>query len=254
MKEKLYTIPLTESLEAQDECPFCVARQKLEKEALDFTLGSCASYMESDVREQTDAIGFCREHMKAMYLYGNTLGNAHILHTHLKKSNQELEKKLKDFTPAKAGLFGRGKKQAEGGLASTKITGWIREREKSCYICKQIDETYDRYLDTFLYLFRTNPEFVERVKNSKGFCYTHFGDLLEKGEEKLNAAQFEEMTQILFPLMTANMKRVEEDLSWLIDKFDYRYTDAPWKNSKDALPRGMQKMHGGYPAEPPHHP
>ena len=37
------------------------------------------------------------------------------------------------------------------------------------------------------------------------------------------------------------MKRVNEDISWFIDKFDYRNQDAPWKNSKDALPRGIIK-------------
>ena len=33
-----------------------------------------------------------------------------------------------------------------------------------------------------------NPEFVEKVKNSKGFCLHHFGDLCEAGENKLNDA------------------------------------------------------------------
>ena len=41
------------------------------------------------------------------------------------------------------------------------------------------------------------------------------------------------------------------DVSWLIDKFDYRNKDADWKTSKDALQRGMQKLRGGYPADPP---
>ncbi len=39
-----------------------------------------------------------------------------------------------------------------------------------------------------------------------------------------------------------NMKRVHEDLSWFIDKFDYRFKDEPWKNAKDALPRTMTKL------------
>ena len=48
-----------------------------------------------------------------------------------------------------------------------------------------------------------------------------------------------------------NLQRLEEDVSWLIDKFDYRNKDADWKTSKDALQRGMQKLRGGYPADPP---
>ena len=38
------------------------------------------------------------------------------------------------------------------------------------------------------------------------------------------------------------MKRVKEDLDWFIDKFDYRYKNEPWKNSKDALPRMLCKV------------
>jgi len=38
------------------------------------------------------------------------------------------------------------------------------------------------------------------------------------------------------------MARIEGELSWFIDKFDYRYKDEPWKNSKDALPRSIQKV------------
>ena len=55
---------------------------------------------------------------------------------------------------------------------------------------------------------------------------------------------------MIFPLMEANMDRLYEDVSWLVDKFDYRNKDADWKNSKDAIPRGMQKLKGGYPSDP----
>ena len=50
--------------------------------------------------------------------------------------------------------------------------------------------------------------------------------------------------------MEQNLHRLEEYISWLIDKFDYRNKDADWNTSKDALQRGMQKLRGGYPADP----
>ena len=53
-----------------------------------------------------------------------------------------------------------------------------------------------------------------------------------------------------FRLMDENFQRMEEDLVWLSDKFDYRNKDADWKNSKDALQRGMQKLRSSYPADP----
>ena len=74
MKEKLYTIPLNDAVNASDECPFCFIERELEQNSLDFVLGNSSSYMESDIRDQTDKAGFCRVHMKKMFDYGNTLG------------------------------------------------------------------------------------------------------------------------------------------------------------------------------------
>lgn len=76
MKEKLYTIPLNDAVNAMDECPFCYVERNIEQDLLDFCLGSGSSYMESDVREATDKEGFCRMHFKKMFDYGNTLGNS----------------------------------------------------------------------------------------------------------------------------------------------------------------------------------
>ena len=39
-------------------------------------------------------------------------------------------------------------------------------------------------------------------------------------------------------------KRLAEELDWFADKFDYRFKDAPWKNSKDSIPRAMIKTIG----------
>ena len=58
MKEKLYTIPLNDAMNAEDECPFCFIERNVEQDIMDYVLGSCASYMESDTREATDKAGF----------------------------------------------------------------------------------------------------------------------------------------------------------------------------------------------------
>ena len=50
MKEQLYTIPLMDAFREKDECPFCFIQRSLEQHAIDFTLGSGASYMEDDIR------------------------------------------------------------------------------------------------------------------------------------------------------------------------------------------------------------
>ena len=73
--------------------------------------------------------------------------------------------------------------------------------------------------------------------------------MLFRSEDKLSQKQLDTFFPPLFSLMKNNMTRLYEDISWLIEKFDYENKDADWKNSKDALQRGMQKLKGGYPAD-----
>lgn len=251
MKEQLYTIPLTDAFRAEDECPFCYIERMLEQHAIDFVLGSGASYMEDDIRAETDRMGFCKTHFQKLYDYGNRLGAGLILSTHVKKKNQELADTIKQFTPGKSSVMNRFKKaQINSEAPKTSIGQWVQEQESHCYICDYYKNTYARYLDTFFEMYRKDPEFVALLKSSKGFCLHHFGDLVETAETLLSSKEKTGFYEILFPLMTANMERVQADIEWFCDKFDYRNKDADWKDSKDALQRSMQKMAGGHPADP----
>lgn len=251
MKETLYTIPLNDAFHANDECPFCFIERDLEHNSLDFILGT--AYMESDIREETDKKGFCRTHLKQMYDYGNALGNALMLKTHYIRLNKEMKEQMAHYSPQKGSFKNPFKKtaltdsQRENAMAS-----WVQGKENSCYVCDYNKNTYERYLDTFFYMYKKDAAFKEMVKESKGFCLHHFGELMEAGESRLSEKEKKEFSAILFPLMEQNMKRIEEDISWFVNKFDYRYKDQDWKNSRDAVPRGMQKLHGGYPADLPY--
>lgn len=247
MKETLYTIPLNDAVNAADECPFCYIERAVEQDLLDFTLGSGSSYMESDVREATDRAGFCRAHFKKMFDYGNTLGNGWILKTHYIQMNREMKGQFQKFEPRKSSFKDRMKKSTDKVNA---ISRWVEEKESSCYICNRFAQTYDRYMDTFFIMYKKDEDFRRRIQESKGFCLHHFGDLCEYGESRLNDKEKKEFYPAMFSLMEKNMERMAEDVSWLVDKFDYKNKDADWKNSKDAIQRGMQKLKGGYPADP----
>ena len=247
MKEQLYTIPLNDAVNAGDECPFCFVERSLEQDSLDCVLGSCASDMESEVRALTDAQGFCREHFKKMFDYGNTLGNGWILKTHFMKTRNDLDNEIKRFRPGKLSLADKLK----GKTASNNIVNWVRSREESCYVCRHSEEIYARYIDTFFVMFRDDDNFRSRVAASKGFCITHFGDLCAAADARLSGPQLDAFYEMIFPLMQKNLDRLQEDVNWLIEKFDYRNADADWKESKDAVQRGMQKLKGGYPADAP---
>lgn len=245
MKEKLYTIPLNEAMDANDECPLCVVKRNVEQDLLDYCLGPGASYMESDTRDDTDKEGFCREHFKKMFDYGNALGNAWILKTHYKRTIEEMERAVSRFSaPAGKKLFSR----SEAG--SDSVSRWIDEREQSCYICRRMEDTYERYLDTFFVLYKKDDAFRDKVKNSKGFCLPHFKDVVKKAADSLDDKEKGSFYDMVFDVMKKNMERISNDVAWFVEKFDYRNADEPWKDSKDAIQRGMQKLAGGFPADP----
>ena len=65
------------------------------------------------------------------------------------------------------------------------------------------------------------------------------GDL-EAAVEKAKADAAEQVTK----LTEENYDRIQEDISWFIKKFDYRYENESWKNSKDAVERTVNKARG----------
>lgn len=245
MKEKIETIPVNEAFRSEDECPFCYLERQAEQRAIRYIAGPGASYMEPTIRGRTDSRGFCGNHLKMLFDYGNSLGNALILQTYLVGMRKELDEKIAEFSaPAKKSLFG-GKPAGENTLVQ-----WERERERSCFLCETIEGDMKRYYATFFFLVK-DPEFRSLVENGKGFCMRHFGKLLETAETQLSNSQHEWFYKTILPLMQENLARVQEDLDWFIQKFDYRNSGADWKNSRDAVSRVMQKLRGVYPADPP---
>ena len=244
MKEVIETTPVIEAFESGDECPFCYLQRWAEQRAINYVAGPCASYMEPDVRAITDRQGFCGDHLKKLYDYGNSLGNALMMQTHFIDLNRELEKELSNFSPpGKRGLFS---KPDEASLLR-----WLRSRNHSCYLCNRVDASMQRYYATF-YVLLKEAEFREKVENSKGICMRHFEALLEKAPEHLPNSQRQWFYDTVPQVFKNNLARVQQDLDWFVAKFDYRNSGADWKNSKDAVSRSMQKLQGLHPADPPY--
>ncbi len=246
MREQIDTIPVNDAFLSGDECPFCYLERKAEQSTLRFVAGPGASYMEPDVRADTDKKGFCPTHMQKLYDYGNTLGSSLILQTYLAGLIEEFtyeEERLQP--PPRHGLF---HKPQENPNAYHRR---LQKRLGSCFICDRISYHMHRYYTTFFFLLK-DPEFRQRVEGCKGFCLRHFAQLMEKSEEKLPDRQREWFYPTAYRLMGENLVRVKEDLDWLIAKYDYRNAGADWKNARDALPRAMQKLQGLHPADPPY--
>ena len=234
MKEQLYTIPVNDIFEKNCECPICAMKKNLEEDAVAFTMGP--SYMEDDIRMATDQTGFCSRHMQLLYDFENRLALALIIDTQMKNIIKNIELLQKKGRKTTGGLFSKKEK--------TPLFRFTDQINNSCFICERIKRIFERYLATTFYLYENDSSFVTKFKQSRGFCLEHYGLLYEMAPTFLRHDTLEAFTTDLDYVFLENYKRMEEELSWFVDKFDYRNADAPWKTSKDALPRAMTKCNG----------
>ena len=246
MHTQIHTNPVVEAFLSAEECPFCCLHRDAEQRAIRFFAGPGASYMEPEIRGITNRHGFCSNHVKKLYDYGNTLGNALMLQTHMEDLLLELQTlSAQQGRPEKKGLF--PKKTAEPLSAWQRLT----RRAESCAICEQTEDSLQRHYQVFFSLVK-EAEFRNCVEQSKGFCLAHFGRLLQEAEAHLPGKYADWFYPTVYKVMITNLQRVKTDLDLLIAKYDYRNAGLPWGNARDALPRAMQKASGCSPTDPPY--
>ena len=243
MKETIYTIPVNDAFNKECECAICELEKDLEKSNIEYTTG--AALMEPDVRVQMNKKGFCKKHYSNLLTsQKNALGISLILTTHHETIMGEIDKNV---SKQYKNLEKSQKTKIKTKLAQEISDGLIEILNKdasTCFICDRIDFTMDKYLDVLVHMWKTNEHFRTNFIKSKGFCNKHTTLLLEYGKNKLKGDKFVEFATDIYMLFISNWKRNEEDLRWFTQKFDYRFKDEPWKNSKDALSRVVGKIVG----------
>ncbi|PYG84839.1 hypothetical protein LY28_03550 [Ruminiclostridium sufflavum DSM 19573] len=253
MKEKIYTIPVTDAFSADCECPLCVLEKKLEDEGIEYALG--ASLMEPDYRQTTNELGFCRTHFEAMYnKQVNRLGLALMIDTFLQEKNSHIKKIFESKLSAveqdaTAGIVKNISKKLSPKQTNTErlISELVAELDGingSCAICSKLEHTMDRYIDVIFYLYFKEPEFKQIFHSKKGFCLKHLRLLLSSTSKYLNTSQAAIFIKSIMEMQISNLDRIEKEVDWFTKKFDYRYNNAPWENSKDAVTRSIQKIRG----------
>lgn len=218
MRYHIDTIPVWDAYRTDSECPLCDLRAKAEADYVERFLG--ASVMEPDVRIEVNEKGFCGPHFAMMFAEKNRLGLALMTHTHLQETIAKQEKQ----TAPKRGLLTKRKPAPPP--------------DATCVLCERLDHTMNRYLYTVLHLWRTDPAFRKAFEASKGLCIPHAAQLREM------AAGDTAFLVSLDTLQRENLARIEQELEWFTLKFDYRNTDKPWGNSRDAVERAINKLRG----------
>lgn len=228
--ETIYTIPINEAFDLSEKegcrCPFCRLYEKLENNELELILG--ASMMEPEVRIKTNERGFCPRHYDKMFARGNRLGLGLILESHLDKIRADMKGGVTDL------LKGKG----TAALTRTEAL------EKSCYVCDRIGFHFGKMAENTLLLWREDPAFRRKLQAQPQFCLPHFRLLAATGKARLNKKEFQPFYEALEKVTGDYFDTLRGDVSWFCKKFDYRYDEEPWGNSKDAVERAIRFLNG----------
>ncbi len=221
--EKIYTIPVNDAFDVEDGCPFCRLFKMLEDNELDIILG--ASMMEPDIRIETNKKGFCHEHYEKMFGAKNRLGLALMLESHI----DELVSHL-----SKSPLIGDKLKSASDYLSTA---------SGSCYVCDRIDNNFQKMVECACILWESDEKFREKFSRVPMFCIKHYSLMLEKATSFISKKVRPDFYKAANAIELEYLKTLKEDVSWFCKKFDYRYDDEPWGNSKDAVERAIKSVY-----------
>ncbi len=229
--EQIYTIPVNEAfdegaLDTNCTCPFCTLHERLQRDEIDIILG--ASMMEPDIRMRTNEEGFCRDHYKIMLTKNRKLGMGLMLESHL----NEVEKKLK------------GKGLPIANMDVKDAVSSLSKLNGSCYVCGRIEKNLTAMIHTAAYLWESDPLFREKLVKQSYFCLPHYTALVDYASKKMDKRLFRDFYKDIKGVMEKYIKTLENDVSWFCKKFDYRYDEEPWYNSKDSVQRSIKFLCG----------
>ena len=248
MKYHIDTIPIWDAAKLNGECLLCALERRTELGEADRYLG--ASVMEPDVRIRVNQKGFCRRHHAMLFTMSNRLGHALMLESHMIENRERLEKAWNELEKAGAQLENTTLGDRLNGKAKAAKEAVLREAARiqemagTCVMCDTIQDNMLRYLHTFFHLYQNDAEFRRRFQEGKGLCIPHTGQLLAVAAEELGPRELGEFVRVLSGTEKQNLDRIQEDISWFIKKFDYRFEKEDWKNSKDAVERTVNKTRG----------
>lgn len=238
MDETIYTIAINDAFEAASACPFCQLEQAYEKELLKYYLGP--ALMEPAVRMKSNASGFCKTHFYKLAHSGlNSLGLALMLQSHLDMRKLLLRGQLRDLSQNSVKTrFTRSKRIK---------TDAIREalhNDKSCLCCASLQERMNHYYNSVLHMYEKDENFKQRFRNLKELCIPHAAELSVTAAVKLKENERSKLEESIAEVLEKQIKKLEDDLQWFVNKHDYRKLDAPWGDSREAIIKTISLLQG----------
>lgn len=234
MKIELETIPVWDGIRSDSECFLCDLMHQAETDAISYYLGS--SVMHPETRVKVNRTGFCPHHWHALAAAGKPQSLALIGHTYIQETRKELESVIARVQKAKP-----GKKSA---VAVGQLVQSVHEREEGCLICTDMKSRLVRYGQTTVHLWREDLDFRREFSMGKGVCLHHMEALSEAAEHVLDAKTGHLFMIELTQLVQENLKRLEDDVWWMTQKYKAEHTTSPWNGCEDAHKRLVRKLMG----------
>lgn len=228
MKERIYSIALSDALKKNCGCVLCVLHKEFHDNAIEYFLGP--SLMEPDGRELTNENGFCEAHINALLASGNRLGLALMLETHI----ATLIKKLKPQT--KKGLFKEEYDFEASGMSVTKAY-------QSCCVCDKVAKQIKDAAENLVYLWDKESDFRQAFEKSYGLCLNHMGLVLSVCKNELSTKKATEFADIIYTIQSQKMQKHYDDLHEFTLSFDYRNKDKELsEDAKNSVAEAAKRL------------
>jgi len=215
---KLEFIPLYEVFEKyKGGCPICKIIKDEEK-------SYCEHLFEDEVLKNPEMYvkireaNFCHYHLELLNNSYDKLGLAIALKANISYKLQQITDKSKSLKKK------RGK-----------------ETKNKCLICDYLSERDKYHMHILIDILHADKDFAERhIEGLSRLCFHHLNMLMETAKDV--TPQIEK----IFKINEAAIEKNINDLEWFITKFDYRFQDEPWYESKDSIERALKLLQGGY--------
>lgn len=228
MKERIYTIPLTDAVNKKCGCILCVLEENMENDAVGYFLGP--SLMEPDGRTVTNEKGFCRRHMNMLLKSGNRLGMALTLETH----TGFIAKKLSEIK--KKGLF-------FSKMDSERIFSFADAVCSSCALCDKLNAQIEAAAQNLAFLIDSESDFKDKFDEAEGLCLPHMSIVLREAEKELRGKKLWDFSEYICKKQQSEMIKLRDELHEFAVSFDYRHNgEAVRKEAVESVPKAVKKL------------
>jgi hypothetical protein len=166
--------------------------------------------MEPEVRQRTNAQGFCPEHLDALIRRQKRLPLALVLETHIQTliKNEKL-------------LFA-----------------------EDCYVCNRTDGFLRAYYSNIIHLWRTEETFRKKWNAQPVICRPHTAGLAAAAPKDLSKKELPDFLKSLRVKAAAYMQGLHDSLSVFIRSFDHRFAGEDLGEHKQAVQTAVRFLSG----------